>query len=138
MANPEMDALLDEALNAATYLLNKNGEFFPFGVTMSPNGKTNHVMGYTGEEQPGSQELIDLLLAGFLQGARKGEYRATALVSDVRVSLDGASTTDAISVTIEHAEDEPVTCLLPYQNRQGQFEFGELVAGNADRHVFVR
>ena len=136
MAHPDMDALLDEALNTASYFLEKNGEFFPFGVTMSPNGKINHVEGYTGDEQPPSQEVIDLLLAGMKQGAGKGDYRATALVCDVRVSTPGGPVQDAISVTIEHHTEEPVTCYLPYISTSGKFNFGDLFTERAERRVF--
>ena len=132
-----MDALLDEALHVAVHFLEKNGEFFPFGVTMTEDGKINHAQAWTGEEHPGSDAVIDHLVAGFAQGAKRGDYRATALASDVRLSLDGANQTDAIRVTIEHCQDEPVTCYLPYVNREGSFDFGELVAVRADRFVFL-
>ena len=136
MAHPDMDTLLDEGLRAAIYFLQKNGEFFPFGVTMSPSCRITHVQGWTGDEHPLSKEVIDVLLRGFTAGAERGEYKATALICDVRVSLDAETTTDAISVGIEHLDDEPVTCLLPYSKNGESFEFGELVAERGDRRVF--
>jgi hypothetical protein len=137
MAHTDMDALLDEGLRTAIYFLEKNGEFFPFGVTMSPDGKVNHAQGYTGDEQPPSQQVIDHLLAGMKQGAAKGDYRATALVCDTRVSTPGGPVQDAVSVTIEHHSEEPVTCYLPYTSNKGKFDFGELFAGWAERCVFA-
>ncbi len=71
MAHPDMDALLDESLRAAIYFLEKNGEFFPFGVNMSADGKIRHAQGYTGDEHPPSQEVIDILLMGLKQGRMK-------------------------------------------------------------------
>ncbi len=38
MAHPDVDALLDESLTTAVYFLEKNGEFFPFAITMSSSG----------------------------------------------------------------------------------------------------
>ncbi|NUQ62471.1 MAG: hypothetical protein HUU20_08280 [Pirellulales bacterium] len=70
-----MDALLDEGLRAAIYFLEKNGEFFPFGVTMSPSCEIIHTQGWTGDEHPPSQEVIDVLLHGFAAGAERGEYK---------------------------------------------------------------
>jgi hypothetical protein len=131
-----MDALLDEGLQTAIYFLEKNGEFFPFGIAMKPDGSIAHVQGYTGDECPPSQEVIDLLLRGFKTGATSGDYKSTALISDVRISLDGDTKSDAICVTVEHADDQPVTCFLPYTNANGAFEFGEIIAEHADRRVF--
>lgn len=136
MAHPDMDALLNEGLQTAIRFLEKNGEFFPFGVTMKPDGSIAHVQGYTDDECPPSQEVIDLLLRGFKTGATSGNYKSTALISDVRISLDGDTKSDAISVTVEHVDDQPVTCFLPYTKSNGAFEFGEIIAERADRRVF--
>lgn len=136
MAHPNMDALLDEGMQTAIHFLEKNGEFFPFGVTMAPDGSLAHAQGYTGDECPPSQEVIDLLLRGFNTGAASGDYKSTALISDVRITLDGETKSDAISVTVEHVDDQPVTCFLPYTKSNGTFEFGEIVAERAERRVF--
>ena len=138
MAHPDMDALLDEGLQVAIHFLEKNGEFFPFGVTIAPDGSVAHTQGYTGNEHPPSQEVIDLLMRGLKSGAASGDYKSTALISDVRVSLDGETKTDAISVTVEHHEEQPVTCLLPYSKTDSGYEFGELIAQRADSNVFTR
>ncbi len=138
MAHPDMDTLLDEGLQVAIHFLEKYGEFFPFGVTMASDGRIAHTQGYTEDERPPSQEVIDLLLRGFQSGAASGDYKSTALISDVRVSLDGTAKTDAISVTVEHREDQPVTCLLPYTKTDAGYEFGELIAQRADSNVFPR
>jgi hypothetical protein len=136
MAHPDMDTLLDEALRVAVYFLEKNGEFFPFGVTMTRGGKIAHAQGYTGDEQPPSQLVIDLLLHGMRQGASNGDYRAVTLVSDVRVSVPGGPAQDAVSVMVEHLTEEPVTCYLPYTVTNSKFDFGELFAERAERRVF--
>ena len=136
MAHPDMDSMLDEALRVAVHFLEKNGEFFPFGVTMAPDGTINHTQGYTGDECPPSQEVIDLLLRGFQASAAAGACKSTALISDVRISLDGKTKSDAISVAIEHVGEQPVTCFLPYQKSNGGFDFGEIVAERTERQIF--
>ena len=105
---------------------------------MAPDGSVAHTQGYTGDEHPPSQEVIDLLMRGLKSGAASGDYKSTALISDVRVSLDGETKTDAISVTVEHHEEQPVTCLLPYSKTDSGYEFGELIAQRADSNVFTR
>ena len=136
MAHPDMDLLLDEAIRAAIYFLEKNGEFFPFAITMSQSGEITHVQGYVGEEHPPSQDVIDLLQDGLKQRGANGELRATALISDVRVSLPDGGAQDAVSVTVEHQDDEPVTGYLPYTKDGEGFGYGDLFAERAPRLVF--
>ena len=138
MPHPDMDTLLDESLQVAIHFLEKSGEFFPFGVAMTPEGTVSQIQGYSGDECPPSQEVIALLLRGFKSAAASGEYKSVALITDVRVALDGDTKSDAISVTIEHADDQPVTCFLPYRKQSGTFEFGEIVAQRTIAQVFER
>lgn len=136
MAHPDMEALLDESLNAAVHFLKKNGEFFPFAVTMDLHGEIHHAQAFPGDEQPQSQEVIDLLVKGLTQGAAKGDYRATALICDVRVNTPSGPVQDAVSLTIEHHTDAPVVCYLPYVKSDGEFEFGSLFYARPQRQVF--
>jgi hypothetical protein len=103
---------------------------------MSTEGEIVHHQGWTGDECPPSQELIDLLLRGFADRAVSGGCKAIALISDVLISLDGKTKTDAISIAVEHTAEEPVTCFLPYTKNGDAVEFGELVAQQAERRVF--
>jgi hypothetical protein len=51
-------------------------------------------------------------------GARRGEYAAAAVASNVRVRLDkSGEVTDAIRVEVEHVNDVPITCILPYRRK---------------------
>jgi len=135
----DLDPLLDEALQAACHLLEKNGEFFPFGVVLRSDGETRHVQGWTASEQPPPAEVIDLLLRGFRNGAASREYRATALVRDVRVKDQHQDlTTDAISVTLEHEDGTSINCYLPYtRSDAGALTYGEVFAHPTESNVFA-
>jgi hypothetical protein len=99
----------------AIELLTKYGEFYPFGATVSSEGELAHTGGWNGEEFPESRALIDLLVRGFQDGAARGLYRATALVSDVRVVPPGKNEKqDAISVRLDHRADYSVVVMFPY------------------------
>jgi hypothetical protein len=137
MAHPDLDELLNEALDAAEQFLDKIGEFFPFVVTMSPDGEISHAQEHLGEDPPEPDETIDVLLAGLTKAAAKGRYKATALVSDAHdmPSPDGKYK-DAISVWLEHRTEPPVNCYLPYKHINGKFEYGEVFAKRGDRRVF--
>jgi hypothetical protein len=68
----------------AQEMLRKHGEFFPFAGSMSTSGEIAHVGGYTGDERPSSQEVIDLLIDGLRERATSGDLRAAAICLDVR------------------------------------------------------
>lgn len=70
--------------DAAQKLLAKNGELFPFGVTLTANGDQRLVpadprLG----ERPESQAVIDAVHAGFPR--ERASLSGAAFVSDVRV-----------------------------------------------------
>jgi len=137
MAHPDMDALLHESRQVAKHLLDQFGEFIPFGIMMAPDGKITHVSGDTGDERPRSQDVIELLRNAFADGAANRQYRATAIAYDVRVALRGGPKTDAVQVDIEHVDDIPATCFLPYKKTTDGFEFVDIVAQEGATIVFA-
>jgi hypothetical protein len=138
MAHPDLDELLNEALDAAEQFLDKIGEFFPFVVTMSPDGEISHAQEHLGEDAPAADETIEVLLDGLKKAAAKGKYKATALVSDAHdISSPDGNYKDAISVSLEHRTDQPVNCYLPYKHVKGKFEYGEVFAKRGERRVFA-
>ncbi|MHB8956356.1 MAG: hypothetical protein ACYC4U_25510 [Pirellulaceae bacterium] len=53
-----------------------------------------------------------------LAGAKTGEYISTAVVSNVQVRFnETGEVMAAIRVEVEHAKDEPITCMLPYRKK---------------------
>ncbi len=136
MAHADMDELLNQAIEAATHFLENIGEFFPFAVTMSPDGTISHAQDHLPGETSHAHETVEKLLAGLKKAATKGQYRATALVSDSRATPPGGVEQSAIRILLEHRTDPPVTCYLPYKQAKGRFEFGEVFAKRAERQVF--
>ena len=138
MNRADLDPLLAEGIRAARFLLDKNGEFFPFGVVLAKDGTHKHVQGWTGEERPPSDDILKLLVAGFRSEAAVGSLRATALVADVRVArAAGERKTDAIRVTLEHEDGTAVECFLPYRKSWLKgITYGEVFASSAQRAVF--
>ena len=130
-----MDALVDALIRFAQEMLAKHGEFFPFGAAVTGTGAVEMVGGYTGEERPPSQAVIDLLYQGLADRARGGEIHASGVCFDVR--LRGRDNTDAIQVSLEHASADPVNVFLPYKRqRLGGVKYGELFATSGERRIF--
>jgi hypothetical protein len=130
-----MDALLDALIRFAQEMLAKHGGFFPFAAAVTDTGAVEMVGGYTGEEHPPSQAIIDLLNQGLADQATGGEIRASGVCFDV--GLPERDNTDAIQVSLEHASAEPVNVFLPYRRqRLGGVKYGELFATPGERQVF--
>ena len=136
MSREEMNAVLSEAVKVACYFLQKRGEFFPFAVGMDQAGGLRHIQGWTGDESPPSNEILDLLQRGLARSAGAGEFDCTGLVSDVRIST-GVETTDAIRVQVEHRDEQPVVCYVPYRLTGGSVITDEIVAEPGVARVFL-
>ena len=133
----ECENLMNAALPFAEQMLQKHGEFFPYGAALKGNGEIASVAGYDGREQPPSNDIIRLLKEGFVQGAKSGEYKATALVYDVRVTVPSTGTkSDAIAVSLNHRDNYSVVVFFPYQLTNGQLTFGEVFAQKGESDVF--
>ncbi len=117
MANPDFDSLLNTLAPFAKQMLSKHGEFYPFGATMTPDGRITAQAGYDGNEQPESQVVIDLLTDGFRRQAAAGQIRAAGLCIDIRTIAPGQTEkTDALCFKLEHQTGEALTACMPYKH----------------------
>ncbi len=108
----DLDTLLSSGMELARSLLEKNGEFYPFGMTMDLDGELAILGADPGfGEHPPSTEVLELLYDA-AQSAKE-KYRAVAFMADVRVG--GA---DAIGAEIEHRDGGPaIQVHLPYTKK---------------------
>jgi hypothetical protein len=139
MAHPDLDQLLNALLPFAQQMLAKHGEFFPFGSSMTTAGEVVPHGAYDGDEQPPSQQLIDLLTQAFRQQAASGQIRAAAICYDIRTIPPGQSEkTDAICVSVEHQNGEAADVCLPYKKGWfGNISHGEIFGAARKREFFV-
>lgn len=116
----------------AQQMLEKQGEFYPFGAVMSTGGEAGLLGADPGQgERPASAAVLATMLGG-IRGQRAG-YRAVATCFDVRLP-----DSDAVRVELEHQEGQTIAVLLPYKKKRfGRgVEYGELRGGTADRQVW--
>ena len=133
----ECEALMNASLPFAEQMLQKHGEFFPYGTALKRNGEVISISGYDDREQPPSSDLIQLIKQGFVQGAKAGDYKATALVYDVRVSLPSSGhKSDAIAVSLNHESNYSVIVFFSYQVKNGELTFGEVFAQQGESDIF--
>jgi hypothetical protein len=129
----DLDGLAGAALDAAQNLLAKNGEFYPFAVTLTADGD-GRLVGADPSlgEHPESQAVLDVLHAGIV--GERASLKGAALVSDVRV--DG---TDAISVRFEHRDGGPAMEILQrYAKKRFKkgIEYGATSVSAVDRRIW--
>jgi len=138
VAHPDLDQLFNEALPFAQEMLAKHGEFYPFAVSMTSEGEVVHVGADTGDDNPSSPEVIDLLAGGLREQANRRGIRAAALCVDVRTIPPGETEKrDAICARLEHANGETVDVFVPYRKGWlGKPKYGDLFAAQGEHHIF--
>jgi hypothetical protein len=102
-ASPEqLHEMLKYCMDFARTMLERSGEFYPFGATLSPHGEVAAVCGSNGEERPIPTEIYTLLAGEFASGAAAGKYFGVALAANVNVPPDYESPfPDALRVHLE-------------------------------------
>jgi hypothetical protein len=132
-AQDDLDSLVNACLPFAEEMLQRRGEFFPFGASISMAGETSMLGGDPGQgEHPQSGEVISTLVDGLRR--QRGALRAAAVAADVRTPNG-----DAIRVELEHAEGQAIAVLLPYKKKRfGRgFEFLPLQAGLGQSQIWT-
>jgi hypothetical protein len=137
---PKDDAteLLNMLLPFAEQMLRDHGEFFPYGGAMLPDGSMTMIGASDGTEQPKSKTLIDIMENKFREAARRGEYKATGIVYDVRTTPPGSvEKTDAIAVRLDHEQGYSVVVMIPYKLVPGSdIAKGAIFATKGEGSVF--
>lgn len=133
----ESQELMDAVLLLAEQLLSEQGEFFPYGGAMTPNGEIFSVAAYDGDEHPPSSEVISMLKRAFISASLSKTYKATALVYDVRVPLpETGEKSDAIAINLDHQSGYSVVVFLPYKVSEEGLIFGSIFAQAGEKDVF--
>src|ERR1700754_1680246 len=131
MSDPKSDceALIGSVLPFAEQMLTTHGAFIPFGGAMRADGQIVSIAGYDENEQSQPTNVIALMKDKFVEAARRGEYKATAIVSDVKVELPSTEeNSDAIAVSLNHRDNYSVVVLFPYKIDAGELILGTVFA----------
>lgn len=159
-AQADLDELLSAALGAAMEHLEKNGEFYPFAMSVDgeptidsagePTAASNQAvapdvdmvfadpaaLGEQPEPEAVLAELRRVLAVRAENENRTVAQRATAIVLYVVVPEFG----DAVRVDLEHAEGVQLMVLAPVKgkgkSRKRTFEYGDLRLLPGQRHIW--
>lgn len=133
-AQADIDGLLEPAWEFAGKLLKKYREFYPFAFAVARDGEERMIAADLGTEFPDSSALHEFLFTGLVQ--QKSELRAAAVAADVRLPEEGS---DAIQLTMEHAEGIALQILIPYRVRRfpPMVVFEEMSVSEVDPRIWV-
>ena len=140
-AEHELEQLLNAVIPLAQRMLATHGQFYPFAAAVKQDGKLTFIPNAKEVQQkPAPQSLADRLREQLIMGASNGDYRATGLCQDVRVSLSGEmGRSDAVLISIEHLNGRAMDVFLPYAaDHEGDITYGEVFASPADPVVFLQ
>jgi len=139
MPHPDLEQLLNALIPFAQEMLKKHGEFYPFGASVDAKGEVAAQAADPGEENPDSQVVIEMLLAGMREEAKRGEIRAAGICYDSRLVPPGKTEkTDAIACRLEHQNGEAIQTFVPYRKGfLGRYKYDELLAGEGEQAIFT-
>jgi hypothetical protein len=136
----EAEKLMNTILPLAERMLREYGEFYPYGAYMKPDG-TVVELGATDPDtdHPKSKDLIYVLRSSLQDIARRKECKAVAIVLDVTVALPNSNRkSDAIQVSVEHADHYSAEVFFPYQLNENELVYGETFAQQGKHEVFTQ
>lgn len=134
----DFNELLKPLLGMAESLLEKQGEFRPFGARLATGGEMAVIDVTKTLDDPSNPLIIDALYATFRLEARTGTIRACAVCWDAVVPREeGGGMIDAIAIGLEHRDGEPAVVLRGYTREvDGTLHFVDPVTAKGKRHVF--
>ena len=125
----ECTRLIEECLAAAKRLLEEEGQFRPFALTLSPSGETEILVPQSTEDEGGSEEDLEALRADLGAQAAAGDIAAAAVAINVWVDAhDPAKKSDAVIVFAEHTGGLALQATQRYGIEERR---GDVVPGHA-------
>jgi hypothetical protein len=133
----ELQVILRPVVKSAkSFLLNRKN-FHPFAAALSQDRKLILVDTYDSKARK-SFEMLDWLKHALQQGAKDGEYRASAVAFECVVNIPGSGKkSDAFAVVLDHSGGTHFTMYYPYSvTKEGKFDFQEPFEGQGTYHIF--
>jgi len=134
----ELNSLLDTAMRKALGLVQEHRSHMPFALVIGTNGEQAEINGDDrGLDDPQARHAwITQRVAAAIAA---GQYRAVAVARNIELTHNKTGKrADAIEVTLDHVDDQAVTCYMPYDLGRGRLSTGELVATAPAATFFAR
>jgi hypothetical protein len=138
--SPKQDCeqLMNAIMPLAEKMLRQYGEFYPFGGYMKWDGTIVHVGASDPDsDHPKSKDLIYVLRSSFQEMALANQCKAIAMVFDVVVNLPNSNDkSDAIQISVEHADGYSADVFFPYKIADGELLYGRTFAQQRNYEIF--
>ena len=129
--------LLNEAVGLASEILEEHGEFSPFALALRHDGEIVHVAPDEDTEETESEAVVRALEAAIR--VDRAEYRAIAVVADVTLEDENDEPmSSAVSIAIEHRDETPLNCYVPYEFEDEKLKLGDLMPEEGVSRVFSK
>ena len=139
----QLNDLLNGAVEAASELLEADGEFDPFALALRHDGEVLHLTSDGGhvstgddDEGPDPDAVVESLRNTLRE--RREELTAIAIVADVTLEDEtDQAMTAAIAISLEHVVEDPIACFVPYEiDEKNKVALADLIGEPGERHVF--
>jgi hypothetical protein len=132
----DWEALILVLVQAAARLLQQTSDFVPFGAWMAPDGPISFLAGYSQQDSPDPEAIVEMLTQALTTKARQQQARATGICRPRWLTLRGEKIR-TIGITLEHSQGQALEIFLPYQHTpSGELAYGQPLRSPASLHVF--
>jgi|WetSurMetagenome_2_1015567.scaffolds.fasta_scaffold1276031_1 hypothetical protein len=129
MTHPDLEQIKGMLLRTAQKALASMGSYYPFGITISTDGKFASEQGPEGKEKMGSLELNNYIIERFHQQAASGQLRAAGVCAIATMNANPPhqpEKTQAIYLELEHLSGQSEFLFVPFKKGLfGKVKYGE-------------
>lgn len=125
--NSDLDLLYGRICAISEKLLEKHGEFFPFGMSLTRDGQLVASSAECAEQHPDVETVRQQVTTGMSGLLERGEIRGYAIATNVTFLPPGEEErTDAVQITLRHESGEAMEIFATYEDGEGGRSFGKV------------
>lgn len=137
-ARDELNALLDTAMRQALRQVQEQGRHAPFALAVTTDGEQINIDA-DAQPLPDPHARHAWITARLAEAVAAGRYRAVAVARNISLRhTTSGKQTEAVEVTLDHRDDQAVTCYMPYEFRRGQVSTAQIMATAAPSPFFTK
>jgi hypothetical protein len=138
-AQSDCEELLGALMPFVSQMLSEHGEFYPVGALMTADGECRLAAVYdeAEDDRPDPSDLLEMFEAGFIEGSKSGEQKATAVIYDaLTIPPDKTEKQDTIICLLDHQDNYSLKLCYPYTINDGELQLEDPFAVEGDYKIF--
>jgi len=117
--------IVESILQQASAFLQDAGAFFPFGTAIGQQGEIRPVGLDMGEENPKSDEMLQILSEAFVERIQQKQYKCAAIAVDVALTIDGEKM-DAVEIHLFETDSPVEKTYFKYHQTGDAYAFAQV------------